>query len=54
MYIDKLYLVTQRIKYNSHTNKNTYYDYYVLNNTGVNDQNAYLSAFVHSFSNDLF
>jgi hypothetical protein len=44
MCIDKLYLLTQRIKYSGHIDKNTYRDHYALNNAGVNGQNAYLNA----------
>jgi hypothetical protein len=54
MCTDKLYSTTQRIKYNGHTDKNTYRDYYALNDTGVDGQNAYLGAFVRSLSSNLF
>jgi hypothetical protein len=35
MFLDKLYLTAQRIKHSDYTDKNTYYDYYTLNNTGT-------------------
>jgi hypothetical protein len=54
MCTDKLYLATQRIKYGGYTDKNTHRDYYALNNTEVNGQNAYLGAPVHSLSSNLF
>ncbi len=54
MYINKLYLLTQRMIYSGYIDENTYYNYYTLNNTRVNSRNAYLGALVYSLLTDLF
>lgn len=54
MCTDKLYLLTQRMKYRGHIDENTYCDYYALNNAGVDSQSAYFGALIRSLPSDLF
>ena len=54
MFLDQLYLTAQRIKHGSHTNENTYYDYYVPNNTRTNSQGSYFGNKLHSIVNNRF